>query len=153
MRNRNEASNAVTFGKDDFMLIRISVPLAAGIVAAAGWSAFSPAPAGAQKAMTEIVVYGDDACPRSTDDAIYVCSRRPESERFRLPKDTRPTGTPQQRQSWAQRSKGIMATGNTGTGSCSAVGPGGFTGCAIQEINNAVQENKEAAEQATAPEQ
>ena len=30
----------------------------------------------------------------------------------------------------------MMQQGNTGTGSCSPVGPGGFTGCVIQGIQD-----------------
>jgi hypothetical protein len=134
------------------MLIRLSIPLALGVVASAAGSAFVATPASAQKAASEIIVYGTDPCPRSTDDQIYVCSRRPESERFRLPKDTRPDGTPQQRQSWAQRSQAINSAGATGIGSCSAVGPGGFTGCLTQEIQNSKKDRREMEQQSTAPE-
>jgi hypothetical protein len=111
-----------------------------------------PAPAAAQQQTSEITVYGSDPCPRSTDSQIYVCNRRPEGERYRLPKNQQLQGTRQQRQSWANKSKDLMTVGNTGTGSCSAVGPGGHTGCLVQEINRAKNESRETNESSQPPE-
>jgi hypothetical protein len=98
-------------------------------------------PAAAQAGEATLVIYGNDPCPRD-----YICVRKRESDRYRLPRDQQLQGTRQQRQSWANKSKELMTAGNTGTGSCSAVGPGGHTGCLIQEINRAKQESKEAQE-------
>ena len=103
--------------------------------------------------MAEIIVYGNDPCPRATDDDIVVCTRRPEEERYRLAPNLRPSGTRQERSSWANRAQDLKDVGSTGIGSCSAVGPGGSSGCLIQDINRAMRENEEAAEQGTAPEQ
>src|SRR5437868_5559411 len=122
-------------------MTRLMISLAAGAALAAG-SALLPTPVAAQST-SEITVFGSDPCPRSTDTQIYVCNRRPEGERYRLPKNQQLQGTRQQRQSWAQQSRALTTVGNTGTGSCSAVGPGGHTGCLIQEINQAKQEAKE----------
>lgn len=110
----------------------------------AGGGAVLPTPASAQQSTNEITVFGNDPCPRSTDSTIYVCNRRPEGERYRLPKNQQLQGTPQQRQSWAKQSQQLMTVGNVGTGSCSAVGPGGREGCLTQEIT---QERKAAREQ------
>ena len=112
-----------------------------------------PAPVAAQSAPTtaEVIVYGTDPCPRSTDDKIVVCSRRPEAERYRIPPKMRPGGTPQQMESWAVRSKNLQNTGKTGIGSCSAVGPAGYTGCLVQEIQEAKGERKQTADQETPP--
>src|SRR5438270_9240249 len=130
---------------------RLKVTLAA--LAAGGFSML-PAPALGQGTpnMREITVFGSDPCPRSTDTQIYVCNRRPESERYRLPKNQQLQGTRQQRQSWARQSQALTTVGNTGTGSCSAVGPGGHTGCLIQEINQAKQEAKEQQQNNQPPE-
>ena len=71
-------------------------------VAFAGGFAALAAPASAQDAapnVAEIIVYGSDPCPRSTDDQVVVCARRPEAERYRIPPKMRPSGTPQQMQS------------------------------------------------------
>ena len=111
-------------------------------------------PAAAQSESTsqaETVVFGTDPCPRDSSGAIVICRHLPESMRFRMPESYRPKGARQEGQSWTQKSKSIMTMGATGPGSCSAVGPGGSTGCLIQEINQAKQEAREATDQATAP--
>jgi len=125
----------------------------AATAAMAGGFALLPAPAAAQSTQAEVIVYGNDPCPRSSESEIVVCSRRPEGERYRLPKNQQLQGSRQQRQSWAQQSRALTTVGNTGTGSCSAVGPGGHTGCLIQEINQAKQEAKEQQQNNQPPEQ
>lgn len=132
-------------------MTRLIITLAAGAAVVGGFAAL-PAPAAAQST-SEITVFGNDPCPRSTNTEIYVCNRRPESERYRLPKNQQLLGTRQQRQSWAKKSNQLMTVGNTGTGSCSAVGPGGHTGCLIQQIEQAKQEAKEQQQSNTPPEQ
>ena len=132
-------------------MTRLTIKLAAAAAMAAG-SAVLPTPAAAQQSTSEITVYGTDPCPRSTDTQIYVCNRRPESERYRLPKNQQLQGTRQQRQAWSNKSKQLMTVGNTGTGSCSAVGPGGREGCLTQEINQAKQESQEQQQTSTPPE-
>ena len=122
-------------------------------VAVAGGFAVLPAPAMAQQANGEVVVFGDDPCPRSTDSQVYVCTRRPEADRYRLPKSQQLQGTRQERNSWANKSRALNRAGSTGINSCSAVGPGGHTGCLIEEIKQARRETQEATDQATAPEQ
>lgn len=127
----------------------------AAMAVAAGGLAVLPAPALAQAAgsQAEVVVYGNDPCPRATDSSIVVCRHRPESERYRLPKNQQLQGTRQERQSWARKSQALMNVGKTGIQSCSAVGPGGYTGCLAQEIQRAKDENREAQDQNTAPPQ
>ncbi len=112
--------------------------------------ALPAAPALAQRT-SEIIVYGTDPCPRSTDDDVVVCARRPEAERFRIPEVLRETGTLQQRQSWTKQAEALSTVGATGIGSCSAVGPGGHTGCAQQEINRAFRDRGEADRATVAP--
>lgn len=134
-------------------MTRLLITLAATTAAAAGMAAL-PAPAAAQQSgVAEIIVYGADPCPRSTDDKIYVCNRRPESERFRIPEKYRPGGTRQQTESWANKSKVLETVGATGTNSCSPVGPGGYTGCLTQVIRQAREQRKQQAEDSTAPQQ
>jgi len=101
--------------------------------------------------LAEIVVFGNDPCPRSTDDEVVVCTRIPESYRYRMPEAYRPSGTYQQRQSWANKARSIERVGRTGIQSCSPVGPAGYTGCMEQMINSAREENQEAVEGATPP--
>ena len=124
-----------------------------GAAALAGGLAVSSQPAAAQANIAEIVVYGTDPCPRSTDDAVVVCARRPESERYRIPEKYRPSGPRQAGQSWTNKAKVLETVGNTGTFSCSPVGPGGYTGCLTQVINQARNERREQNQQATPPEQ
>jgi hypothetical protein len=120
----------------------------------AGASAFAllpaPAVAQAQPNIAEIIVYGNDPCPRSSNNEIYVCNRRPETERYRIPPNMRQSGTPQQMQSWAVRSKSLETVGATGIDSCSAVGPAGYTGCLSKLIQESRGE-KAQADQATPP--
>src|SRR3546814_11724602 len=50
----------------------------------------APAPStdGAQK-ISVLVTFGDEPCPESTGDEIVVCAQKPESERYRVPKELR----------------------------------------------------------------
>jgi hypothetical protein len=127
--------------------------LSAAGAMAAGAILTLPASAAAQSAPTnaEVIVYGNDPCPRSTDDKIVVCTHRPEAERYRIPPKMRPSGTPQQTEAWAVRSKNLKDAGKTGIGSCSAVGPAGYTGCLVQQVQEAKGERKQTAEQETPP--
>ena len=132
---------------------RLLIVLAASAAAVGGLAAI-PAPAVAQQkgSVAEIVVYGDDPCPRSTDDQVVVCARRPEAERYRIPPKYRPSGTRQQSESWANRSEVLQTVGATGINSCSPVGPGGFTGCEMQVIKQAREQRKQQAEDNKPPE-
>lgn len=109
-----------------------------------------PEPALAQR-VNEIVVYGTDPCPRSTDDEVVVCARKPESERYRIPERLRSGGALQQRQAWANRAIAFETYGKTGINSCSPVGPGGHTGCSQQLIGQAFKERREEEEGASPP--
>nr|ART35712.1 B403 [uncultured bacterium] len=128
--------------------------LSAVAVVAAMPAIVAPSPALAQNGkISEIIVYGTDPCPRSTDDEVVVCARKPEAERFRIPERYRQSGSRQSRESWANRAVAFETYGRTGINSCSPVGPGGFTGCTQQLINQAVKERKEEAAGATPPEE
>lgn len=101
--------------------------------------------------IAEIIVYGNDPCPRSTDDAIVVCARKPESERYRIPERYRESGPRQTRQSWAQKAKSFEYVGRSGIQSCSAVGPGGNTGCLQNMIDRAKAEARDAKTEGAPP--
>ena len=114
--------------------------------------ALAPSPALAQRAkVSEIVVYGTDPCPRSTDDTVYVCARKNESERFRIPEALRPGGSLQSRESWAARARRLETVGATGINSCSPVGPAGYTGCSQQLTRQAFRELREQQQADAAP--
>jgi hypothetical protein len=135
------------------MMTKLMITLAATAAAVAGGSGMIAAPAAAQDRISEIIVYGNDPCPRSTDDEVVVCARRPEAERYRLPERYRPSGPPQVRESRANKATALETVGATGTFSCSPVGPGGFTGCLNQVINQARRERQEEAAGQTPPEE
>jgi hypothetical protein len=94
-----------------------------------------------------VIIYGNDPCPRES-----ICIRAPESQRYRIPDQLRQSGTPQQRESWSRKSRVLMTVGDTGTQSCSAVGPGGHTGCLVQSINQAKSQTRQQAEDNQPPE-
>jgi len=120
-----------------------------------GLAALPSAPALAQNSknakISEIIVYGTDPCPRSTDDEVVVCARKPESERYRIPEALRVGGSLQSRTAWAERARQFETYGRTGINSCSPVGPAGFTGCTQQLINQAFRERAAETEADTAP--
>lgn len=82
-----------------------------------------------------VVVYGNDPCPKATNpDEIVVCARRPEEERYRIPKDLREQERAEAiaRQDQVATNRAALVSGRTaatGTGSCSIQGAGGITGC------------------------
>ncbi len=106
-----------------------------------------------QPTQSEVVVFGTDPCPRASDDQIVVCRRLPESMRYRLPDAYRPTGTRQERESWANKSQVIQTVGDTGPQSCSPVGPGGHTGCLVQTIREARDQRRQQSEDNQPPQQ
>ena len=132
-------------------MIKLTISLAGAAALAAGLAVFPAASQAQSTTKGQIIVYGDDPCPRAADDEIVVCVRRPAEERYRIPQAYRPSGTRQQTQSWANQARALSTVGATGTNSCSAVGPGGWTGCLQQEIKDAKEEAKEAQASETAP--
>ena len=132
---------------------KLTIFMSAAATALAGGYAALPVPAAAQAQpnIAEIIVYGDDPCPRSTDDQVVVCARRPEAERYRIPPNMRQSGTPQEMESWAVRSKNLETVGSTGINSCSPVGPAGYTGCLTKVIEQARGERKQQADDEIPP--
>jgi len=134
-------------------MLRFSVTVAAAVGLAAGLAAL-PVPALAQEArVNEIIVYGTDPCPRSTDDEVVVCARKPESERYRIPERYRSGGSRQSRESWARNAKSFETVGATGINSCSAVGPAGQSGCLQQMIDRAREESRQIRDEGSPPPQ
>ena len=105
-----------------------------------------PVPEGAAAASTaprldprvnQLIIYGDDPCPESTNDEIIVCARLPEDDRFRIPPNVREDPNDPGRQSWANRAIELSYVGRSGIDSCSPTGPGGMTGCFNQMVQQA----------------
>jgi hypothetical protein len=88
-----------------------------------------------------VIVYGDDACPRSTGDEIVVCPRLDESERYRIPPNLRLSDSPENT-AWAERVRSIETIGAFGAMSCSPSGGGGWTGCTQKLIDAAYEEKR-----------
>ncbi|TFI59172.1 hypothetical protein E2493_06515 [Sphingomonas parva] len=105
------------------------------LVIAAGALAAFTAPAAAQPAapggerINQLIVYGDDPCPPSTDQEITVCARKSEGERFRIPEALRGNPNDPANDAWAVRASELQYVGRSGIGSCSTSGPGGMIGC------------------------
>lgn len=87
--------------------------------------------------VSQLIVYGDDACPASTDDTIIVCARKPEGDRYRIPDNLRADPNDPKSNAWANRATELQYVGRSGIGSCSPTGPGGFTGCLEDTIRAA----------------
>lgn len=131
------------------------ISLTAASTLVTGWALPEAAAAaqdtGAGDEIGYVIVYGNDPCPRSTDSEVVVCARKPEGERYRIPERYRDAGPRQTRQSWAQKAKSFEYVGQTGIQSCSAVGPGGSTGCLQNMIDRAKAESREAAGKGVPP--
>lgn len=97
------------------------------------------AAAAAGPRVNQLIVYGNEACPRSSADEITVCARKPERERYRIPENLRGLDDPKS-QTWSSKATELSFVGRTGPESCSTSGPGGFTGCLNQIINAASAE-------------
>jgi hypothetical protein len=106
-----------------------------------------PAPTTAEPRINQVIVYGNDPCTAGSDpDEITVCARFPESDRYRIPPNLRDNPNDPRNQSWTNRATELAYVGRTGTNSCSTSGPGGFTGCLNQVINNATAERRAAGD-------
>lgn len=119
-------------------MIRISAALAlAGLALTAPLAAQD---SGGDK-VRMVIVYGDDAAPAPEGDEIVVVARMPEADRFRIPEGLRYSENPAN-DAWINRVERLEFVGTSGTLSCSAVGPGGSTGCTQEMIRNAYADKK-----------
>lgn len=91
-----------------------------------------PAGDGSQPRQRLVTVFGSEPCPKPTSaDEVVVCARLPETDLYRIPERLRRAET---RQSVLSQNRAMLlgdGAGGAGNsiGSCSSVGPGGFTGC------------------------
>lgn len=78
-----------------------------------------------------LIVYGDEPCPQSDDpEDIVVCARKPESERYRIPKKLREKPDVVGGPGWGSQVATMEnAQRQILPNSCSAIGSNGFTGC------------------------
>jgi hypothetical protein len=120
-------------GRDETML-RYAMVMAAALLAA-GAATAQTGDAGGGKRTVSVTVYGSDPCPRGGDGEIVVCGRRPDNERYRIPKELRKREQKPSETSWASRVAGLEEAGRASMpGSCSPVGSWGQSGCFQQMI-------------------
>ncbi|EQB02430.1 hypothetical protein FHS51_002270 [Sphingobium wenxiniae] len=94
-----------------------------------------PVPADPPQRVATLVVYGEDPCPKSEGDEIVVCARKPESERYRIPKKLREKPEPAGGPGWGSQVATMeQVQRQTLPGSCSAIGSNGFTGCTAKML-------------------
>jgi hypothetical protein len=115
----------------------MKLAVAAAFVAAALAAPAAAAPKPGEEKINQLVVYGNDPCPKGSDDEIVVCARKPERERYRIPERLRDDPNDRANQSWTNQASALEYVGRGGTGSCSASGPGGWTGCFNQMVREA----------------
>lgn len=87
---------------------------------------------GTPERINVLVTYGDDECPEAKGDEIVVCAARPESERYRIPKELREAEKEAEEgeQSWTSVLASHDEAARSGRpNSCSVVGTFGFSGC------------------------
>lgn len=81
-----------------------------------------------------LLVYGDDPCPQSQGDDIVVCARKPEAERYRIPKKLREKPAVSGGPGWGSQVATMEQVQRNSTPmGCSAIG-GTNTGCYAQRM-------------------
>ena len=87
-----------------------------------------------------LYTYGDEPCPEAGEGEIVVCAQRPESERYRVPKELREELKEEEAVgggSWASTVEGYENVARASRpNSCSPVGSYGFTGCASAALRD-----------------
>lgn len=99
-----------------------------------------------------LIVYGDDPCPQGADpNEIVVCARKPESERYRIPKKLREKPEPAGGPGWGSQVATMeQVQRNSGPMGCSAIG-GANTGCFAQTMAQWFAERRMKESQDTPP--
>ncbi len=98
---------------------------------------------GQDEKINQLIIYGDDECPESTDDLITVCVILVEGDRYRIPAELRDNPNDLKNEAWSQRVQAYKYVGRDGTMSCSPSGAGGFTGCGLGAIDKAYAEKEQ----------
>ena len=96
--------------------------------------------------VNQLIVYGDDPCPQSSEAEITVCARKGESERYRIPEVLRGDPLSPKNEAWTERVQAYETVGAQGISSCSPVGSGGATGCLAKLIDTAYAEKREGSD-------
>lgn len=109
--------------------MKLALLAAAGALAASAAVAQPAATAPAEPRVNQLIVYGNDPCPQSSDEEIVVCARRSENDRFRIPENLRDSPNDPRNRTWTDKAIELSYVGRSGINSCSPVGAGGATGC------------------------
>ncbi|WP_294391937.1 hypothetical protein [uncultured Sphingomonas sp.] len=90
--------------------------------------------------VSTMLVFGNDPCPKSTEDEVVVCARQPEGDRYRIPKNLRKHAYNEARDgSWSGTAKVLEMVSRQGLpNSCSPIGSYGQSGC----FQRFLQENR-----------
>jgi hypothetical protein len=120
----------------DVPVMRLSISLA---LIAATLVPLTPALAQSEpppERIFNLIVYGDDPCPKGKDESeIVVCARKPEAERYRIPKKLREKPAVAGGPGWGSQVATMeQVQRQTLPGSCSAIGSNGFTGCTAKML-------------------
>ncbi len=103
----------------------------------------------APQRVRSVTLEGNEACPKAQGDEVVVCSRLNPDEQFRIPKPLRDSAEPAAKnQAWTNRVATADQVSRVAGGlpdTCSPVGSGGQTGCALA-INRAWAAERLAAE-------
>lgn len=115
------------FGK----IVKIGAVLLAGFFWCVAASAETTDQINTPERINVLVTYGEDKCPEAEADEIVVCATRPESERYRIPKELREVEKEEAgEQSWSSVVASHDEAARSGRpNSCSVVGTFGFSGC------------------------
>lgn len=82
-----------------------------------------------------LLVYGDDPCPQGEGDEIVVCARRPEAERYRIPKKLREKPAVSGGPGWGSQVATMESVQRQNLpNSCSVNGANGATGCTAKML-------------------
>ena len=99
--------------------------------------------------VTSVPLAADGKCPASTADEVVVC--HPVDEPYRIPKPLRRTEIAAADQSWVNRAATLDETSRVAGGlpdTCSVVGTGGQTGCALAAARAWAAERRAARREA-----
>lgn len=110
-------------------------PLAlAALVALPAPALADDAPPAAPDKVRSVTVFGNDACPPSTANEIVVCARRPESDRYRIPKALRHKKPRDADGAWSNTVSMLdqVSRDQMTPNSCSPNGANGQTGCNLK---------------------
>jgi hypothetical protein len=128
-------------------MMKIALPILAAAVVVTGLAAVATSAQTASQTgnerVNQVIVYGNDPCPRGSGGEIVVCARRPDNERYRIPENLREGERVKDGESWAARAHSLEYVGATGIQSCSTTGPGGFTGCWAEMMRQAREDRRQ----------